>query len=179
MDGLTVDAMLALSVLLFVVLGTLVVMALAMPFFVSLTRLRANYLPKAVSLNNVLSDGLEDDLERRSIVHSVLMRARRATAKIGPVVDGVIPMIKRTKRLEGWRGLYRGSTILTVGLMTQFVLTNTFFSLDASDTTVFATSTLAMFLWEVVGALVVLPFDVVLKRYVSLLTVGQWSIPGN
>ena len=26
-----------------------------MPFFVSLTRLRANYLPKAVSLNNVLN----------------------------------------------------------------------------------------------------------------------------
>ncbi|WFC95621.1 hypothetical protein MBRA1_002272 [Malassezia brasiliensis] len=148
--------------------GVGVVLLCTMPFFVSITRLRANYLPKAVSLTNVLNEGELDTIEHRSVLRSLLMRAKRATAKIGPVVDGVFPMIARTKRLEGWRGLYQGSTIVASGVFVTYTIGIVFFlsSVTTIDDTMARPRT--PFVWAVVSellqALVVLPFDVVLKR---------------
>ena len=148
--------------------GVGIALLCTMPFFVSITRLRANYLPKAVSLTNVLNEGELDTIEHRSVLRSLLMRTKRATAKIGPVVDGVFPMIARTKRLEGWRGLYQGSTIVASGVFVTYTIGVIFFL--SSVTTI--DDAMAMprtpFVWAVVSellqALVVLPFDVVLKR---------------
>lgn len=148
--------------------GVGVVLLCTMPFFVSITRLRANYLPKAVSLTNVLNEGELDTIEHRSVLRSLLMRAKRATAKIGPVVGGVFPMIARTKRLEGWRGLYQGTTIVASGVFVTYTIGVLFFLSSATTIDNAMAMPRTPFVWAVVSellqALVVLPFDVVLKR---------------
>ncbi|WFD44941.1 hypothetical protein MPSI1_003615 [Malassezia psittaci] len=149
-------------------LGCAIALALTMPFFVSLTRLRANYLPKAVSLTNVLSEGEASTAQDQSVLYSLMMRTRRATAKIGPVVDGVIPMIKRTKRLEGWRGLYQGTTIVASGVFFTYTISVILFLGFARSFDSIPLEHREPFIWEILSdvmqAVVVLPFDVVLKR---------------
>lgn len=54
----------------------------------------ANYRPKGVAL------GGDDDDDEAS-----------ASPKLGPDVPGVFAMITRTRKLEGWRGLYQGTTL--------------------------------------------------------------------
>ncbi|WFD00882.1 hypothetical protein MYAM1_003637 [Malassezia yamatoensis] len=149
-------------------LGCAIALALTMPFFVSLTRLRANYLPKAVSLTNVLTEGEASSAQDQSVLYSLMMRTRRATAKIGPVVDGVFPMIWRTKRLEGWRGLYQGTTIVASGVFVTYTISVLLFLGLARSLDSIPWERREPFIWEVfsdvIQAVVVLPFDVILKR---------------
>lgn len=146
-------------------LGSALALLFTMPFFVSITRLRANYLPKAVSLNNVLNEGEQASMENRTLLHSLFMRTRRATAKIGPVVDGVIPMIWRTKRIEGWRGLYQGSTVLMTWTLGVLILTTIpWFGEQNNESWLLNLTFFNSILMELVQSLLVLPFDVVLKR---------------
>ncbi|WFD04540.1 hypothetical protein MOBT1_003251 [Malassezia obtusa] len=162
------DTLIVFAVTVVYGLGTCVGLLVVMPFFVSITRLRANYLPKAVSLTNVLNEGELESMENRSVLHSFLMRSRRATAKIGPVVDGVLPMIWRTKRLEGWRGLYQGTTIVASGVLVTYAATAIFLLTAVESWDDWNASSRVPFLAaiciELLQALVVLPFDVVLKR---------------
>ncbi|KAL9938656.1 hypothetical protein V8E36_002375 [Tilletia maclaganii] len=74
------------------------------PFSGALIRLRANYLPRAITLEALMEDGAE-----RGTLPSTFLSERRSAAKIGPVVSGMYAMIMRTKRLEGWAGLYKGA----------------------------------------------------------------------
>lgn len=82
------------------------------PFSGALVRLRANYLPKAVSLDNVLEDGTHSSGVRGVTPRTIggfFLRERQNAAKIGPVVSGIVAMLLRTRRLEGWAGIYKGS----------------------------------------------------------------------
>lgn len=87
---------------------------ISQPFTGALVRLRANYLPKAVSLDNVLEDGSLGGQENgvRGVtpraISGYFLRERQSTAKIGPVVNGIFSMLSRTKRLEGWPGIFKG-----------------------------------------------------------------------
>lgn len=71
--------------------------AVTQPLSSSMVRLRANYLPRAVSL------GLGDDNERSSSFFQA------EPMKIGPVTSGVFGMARRVINIEGWKGLWRGS----------------------------------------------------------------------
>ncbi|PWZ02153.1 hypothetical protein BCV70DRAFT_225427 [Testicularia cyperi] len=99
---------------------------ISQPFNGAIVRLRANYLPKAVSLDNVLEDGATNSSPRA--LSSFLLSERRSSAKIGPVVTGVFQMMMRTKRLEGWAGIYKGSAPVAIQLLTLSSLTFLFFS---------------------------------------------------
>ena len=57
--------------------------AITMPFQGALVRLRSNYNPRAVGL-----EGTEN--------------------RVGPTLTTLFGTLKRTKRLEGWYGLYKG-----------------------------------------------------------------------
>lgn len=101
--------------------------AISQPFNGAIVRLRANYLPKAVSLDNVLEDGASSTTSPRAL-SSFLLSERRSSAKIGPVVTGVFAMMMRTKRLEGWAGIYKGSIPVAIQIFTLSTLTFVFFS---------------------------------------------------
>ncbi|KAJ9475105.1 hypothetical protein PHBOTO_005187 [Pseudozyma hubeiensis] len=100
---------------------------ISQPFNGAIVRLRANYLPKAVSLDNVLEDGAGSTSGPRAL-SSFLLSERRSSAKIGPVVTGVFSMMLRTKRLEGWAGIYKGSIPVAIQIFTLSTLTFIFFS---------------------------------------------------
>ena len=101
---------------------------ISQPFNGAIVRLRANYLPKAVSLDNVLEDGAATSASAPRALSSFLLSERRSTAKIGPVVPGVFSMMFRTKRLEGWAGIYKGSIPVAIQIFTLSTLTFIFFS---------------------------------------------------
>ncbi|KAJ1020704.1 hypothetical protein NDA16_004096 [Ustilago loliicola] len=101
---------------------------ISQPFNGAIVRLRANYLPKAVSLDNVLEDGSSNSTAPRAALSSFLLSERRSSAKIGPVVTGVFSMMIRTKRLEGWAGIYKGSIPVAIQIFTLSTLTFVFFS---------------------------------------------------
>jgi hypothetical protein len=69
-----------------IIMATLmcVTVAVTMPFHGALVRLRANYNPRAVGL-----EGIEN--------------------RVGPTLTSLIGTLQRTKRLEGWYGLYKGA----------------------------------------------------------------------
>ena len=110
------SAVLAVAVVVAAVLAVplmFLALGLVLPIVGALVRHRANYLPKAVSLGNVLQDGQETEPADYAR-HSLLWRDARASAKIGPVVTGVFDMLRRIVRLEGYRGLWKGITLQVV-----------------------------------------------------------------
>lgn len=104
------EILVAALVLVLACLFSALVMLVLMPFEGAIVRLRANYLPKAITLDNVLEDGRDEETPRQFMMQSLFWRQRRSTGKIGPVVNGIIPMMMRTRRLEGWLGLWKGIT---------------------------------------------------------------------
>ncbi len=110
-----------------VFLSIAISIGISQPFQGALVRLRANYLPKAVSLDNVMEDG--EGSARRVFAEFVQSQEARATAKIGPVVPGILAMIRRTYRLEGWPGLYKGSLPTAAQLIWLSLITWIFFDL--------------------------------------------------
>ncbi|CAO1635874.1 unnamed protein product [Parajaminaea phylloscopi] len=111
---------------------------ITLPFTGSIVRLRANYLPKAVSLDNVLEDGAGEGPAPQAgsgttrKISAYLLSQRRQGAKIGPVVSGVFPMLARTKKLEGWQGIYKGSFFVTVQLLLLAAVIAIFFDVDGT-----------------------------------------------
>ncbi|CAO1632802.1 unnamed protein product [Sympodiomycopsis kandeliae] len=128
---------------------------ISQPFTGALVRLRANYLPKAVSLDNVLEDGgmssetggTEEEEEEAQQdtpignsrndngvtprkISAYFLNQKRQSAKIGPVVSGVFPMLFRTKKLEGWAGVYKGSIPVALQLLFLALITGLLFNVD-------------------------------------------------
>ncbi|WFD32173.1 hypothetical protein MSPP1_003215 [Malassezia sp. CBS 17886] len=181
-------------VALFVLLGSLLgvalylgaVLGVSMPIVVCLTRLRANYLPKAVSLDNVLEDGRDDERARQYSLQALFLQRRRSAAKIGPVVHGVFPMMLRTRRLEGWRGLYTGTTLVVLQLLAGIVLAFVYMlwtgmwrgripPLGTLPGRPGQFPALRLLLVLIALALVALPFDVVVQRtMVHPRTINWW-----
>ncbi|EIW72509.1 hypothetical protein TREMEDRAFT_70739 [Tremella mesenterica DSM 1558] len=71
------------------VLAMAVGVGVTMPFHGALIRLRANYNPRAVGL-----EGVEN--------------------RVGPTLTTLLGTLRRTKRLEGWYGLYKGSIPMVI-----------------------------------------------------------------
>ncbi|KAF8596377.1 mitochondrial carrier [Ceratobasidium sp. AG-I] len=69
-------------------------LAISVPFAGAIVRLRANYTPKGLQLNQ------EEDINGSSHV--------APEARVGPSVNGIINMLRRIRRLEGWPGFYKG-----------------------------------------------------------------------
>lgn len=119
----------AVVFLIAITLSIAISVLISQPFNGAIIRLRANYLPKAVSLDNVLEDGAASRAPSGPrALSSFLLSERRSTAKIGPVVTGVFSMMLRTKRLEGWAGIYKGSIPVAIQIFTLSTLTFIFFS---------------------------------------------------
>ncbi|KDN40616.1 hypothetical protein K437DRAFT_250029 [Tilletiaria anomala UBC 951] len=118
MLGIIIDAIAVLFVIIFsIALG----LGISQPFQGALIRLRANYLPKAVSLDNVLEDGAASS--RHAFAEFIQSSEAKSAAKIGPVVPGIFAMMRRTKRLEGWAGLYKGSVPTVIQLVWLWIIT--------------------------------------------------------
>ncbi|KAH7334081.1 hypothetical protein B0J17DRAFT_675243 [Rhizoctonia solani] len=82
-------------VFLLVMLGPIsLALFIAVPIAGAIVRLRANYTPKGLQLDE------GEDTNGSSHV--------APEARVGPAVDGVINMIRRIYRLEGWPGFYKG-----------------------------------------------------------------------
>lgn len=84
--------------------ATLIVMSLALlliafPCVAALTRVRANYTPKAVNLGEI-----ETYVSLGRSILTITYRDRF----VGPRLTGVFSTLSRVKRLEGWYGIYRG-----------------------------------------------------------------------
>ncbi|KAJ1303786.1 hypothetical protein OPQ81_008209 [Rhizoctonia solani] len=80
---------------LLVMLGPIALgLFIAVPIAGAIVRLRANYTPKGLRLNQ------EEDINGSSHV--------APEARVGPAVDGIVNMIRRIYRLEGWSGFYKG-----------------------------------------------------------------------
>ncbi|KAG9083775.1 hypothetical protein FRC06_004372 [Ceratobasidium sp. 370] len=69
-------------------------LALSVPLAGAIVRLRANYTPKGLQLNQ------EEDINGSSHV--------APEARVGPAVHGIVNMLRRIYRLEGWPGMYKG-----------------------------------------------------------------------
>lgn len=69
-------------------------LAISVPIAGAIVRLRANYTPKGLQLNQ------EEDINESSHV--------APEARVGPAVNGIINMVRRIYRLEGWPGFYKG-----------------------------------------------------------------------
>ncbi|KAG8712106.1 hypothetical protein FRC09_017108 [Ceratobasidium sp. 395] len=69
-------------------------LALSVPIAGAIVRLRANYTPKGLQLNQ------EEDINESSHV--------APEARVGPAVNGIVNMLRRIHRLEGWPGMYKG-----------------------------------------------------------------------
>ncbi|QRW09778.1 mitochondrial carrier protein [Ceratobasidium sp. AG-Ba] len=69
-------------------------LAISVPIAGAIVRLRANYTPKGLQLNQ------EEDINGSSHV--------APEARVGPTVNGIINMLRRIHRLEGVPGLYKG-----------------------------------------------------------------------
>lgn len=105
---------------------------ISQPLTGALVRLRANYLPKAVSLDNVLEAGSQHSDGVRGItprtISGYFLRERRSTAKIGPIVPGIFAMLIRTRKLEGWSGIYKGVAPVVCQLFVLGLFTVLFYS---------------------------------------------------
>lgn len=113
------ELILALFVL---AISVIISILISQPFTGALVRLRANYLPKAVSLDNVLEDGAQPGNSgvrgvTAGAISGYFLRERQSAAKIGPVVSGIVAMLIRTRRLEGWPGIYKGSAPVAAQLI--------------------------------------------------------------
>lgn len=146
------------------------------PLQSSLVRLRANYLPRAITL------GLGDeDAERPrpsssspSRRSSGLFSVRADPVKIGPVTSGVFGMAKRVVRLEGWRGLYRGAfpgavqmiglTLIGSVLLAPFVAAGSKWKKAAATGDI---GVIALATYLVIAIFVNLPMSIVSHRYVQ------------
>ncbi|KAG8714778.1 hypothetical protein FRC08_011456 [Ceratobasidium sp. 394] len=69
-------------------------LAISVPLAGAIVRLRANYTPKGLQLNQ------EEDINGSSHV--------APEARVGPAVNGILNMLRRIYRLEGWPGMYKG-----------------------------------------------------------------------
>lgn len=156
---------------------SLAIVIVIMPFEGALIRLRANYLPKAVTLDNVLQDGRDEETPRDFVMQSISWRHRRSTGKIGPVVGGVFPMMARTKRLEGWEGLWKGVTPLIAETGVTLLISSMLLAPLHPQRSPYGSVPggpgnfpfLLNFLTLTLVAVVMLPFQVVVARYVRRL----------
>ncbi|CAE6514602.1 unnamed protein product [Rhizoctonia solani] len=86
---------LGVLVFLLVMLGPIALgLFIAVPIAGAIVRLRANYTPKSLQLDQ--SDDANDSSHVAPETH------------VGPAVNGIINMIRRVYRLEGWPGFYKG-----------------------------------------------------------------------
>lgn len=87
---------LLLSIVLYILVTTLGV-ALVVPFVGIVVRYRVNYNPKGFSLGPRI--GADDDASAAQVEDGRV---------VGPRVAGLLAMFLRVRRLEGWRGLWKG-----------------------------------------------------------------------
>ncbi|PWN22508.1 hypothetical protein BCV69DRAFT_276425 [Microstroma glucosiphilum] len=196
-----------------IVISVNIAVLISQPFSGSLVRLRANYLPKAVSLDDVLEDGaMEGPGEEQAFgfepgqgrgglsgvtprkISAYFLSQRRQSAKIGPVVSGIFPMLFRTKRLEGWSGVYKGSIPVALQLIVLAFATSILFDVDGHSTVGAGGSYKAAptgpgqfgfftnLFFMIIGALVALPLEVLTCRTIvhpRVLTPDLASIRSN
>lgn len=173
--ALVVAAVLAIP-LMFLALG------LVLPIVGALVRHRANYLPKAVSLGNVLQDGQETEPADYAR-HSLLWRDARASAKIGPVVTGVFDMMRRIVRLEGYRGLWKGITLQVIFcvciLLLQLLIFGTlFFVVPSKGAYPPSPSTqVLVVLYAFAFTAILVPIDILTSRAIVHPRLLNWRYP--
>ena len=158
-----------------------IVVGITVPFIVALTWVRVNYLPKAVSLDKVLEDGQEPMQQHRTLLSRLLWWRADGSPRIGPEVQGVLPMMRRIRRMEGMRGLYRGTTLVVVQTMVDLAVALLFIGSKG----LFSGRVRPMrdyfgfsgILFTVVASLVSLPLDVLVRRTMVHPRMLNWSRP--
>lgn len=163
------------------------ILAVEIAFFVGisvpvanvLTRLRANYLPHAVSLDHVMEAGREPS--RPSLWGLLFAWRHYENPKIGPNIRTFIPMARRVYRLEGIRGLYKGTTLVLVQFLVMLVLI-----LLLNQPSAYHPNEVRMIAVErpfrslctlIVSVLVLLPTEVLLRRTMVHHAAVSWRHP--
>lgn len=155
--------------------------AFILPVVNALTRLRTNYLPRAVSLDSVLEDGRGVEPERTNIFTRWFSRVHKQSGKIGPVVPGLWSMIQRIRRLEGVRGLFKGAIPMCVHMSLTFV-----FLASRVDFSYLTSGHLKPssqshpfldFLLSLITYLVVFPFELLMRRTMTCPDFVNWLRP--
>ncbi|KAG8695392.1 hypothetical protein FRC12_012571 [Ceratobasidium sp. 428] len=136
---------------------------IAVPIAGAIVRLRANYTPKGLQLD-------QDDTNTPS------------QARVGPAVDGVINMLRRIRRLEGWPGMYKGfvpAVISTIIVTLWAILTVPGHAKyrPCSQVYVPATSIFRGLLYGVGALLVAIPYEILFNRAVCTPHRLPWFKP--
>ncbi|KAL7410766.1 hypothetical protein BDY24DRAFT_417620 [Mrakia frigida] len=154
-----------LELLLVVVLAILVMLltflfaaAFVMPIAGSITRLRANYIPKGVRLDE-------------------------EAGKTGPlVVRSVWGMIKRVKNLEGWKGLYKGispvialDVLIGVSIAIVAFVANAITGAPTDGSAATAPGGLSLIVAGLGAAFFTLPFTVLINRSIVTPHLLSWN----
>lgn len=143
-------------------------LAISVPFAGAIVRLRANYTPKGLQLNQ------EEDVNGSSHV--------APEARVGPSVNGVINMLRRIHRLEGWPGFYKGfmpAFVSTLLLTLWAVLTIPGHAKyrPRSQTHIPATGILRSLLYGTGALIVGIPYEILFNRAVCTPHRLPWFKP--
>ncbi|QRV78480.1 mitochondrial carrier protein [Ceratobasidium sp. AG-Ba] len=136
---------------------------IAVPLAGAIVRLRANYTPK----------GLQLDQEDTDVAPQ---------ARVGPAVDGIVNMLRRIYRLEGWPGMYKGfvpALISTIVITLWAILTVPGHAKyrPCSQVYVPATSILHGLLYGMGALLVAIPYEILFNRAVCTPHRLPWLQP--
>lgn len=151
------------------------------PFINVLTRLRANYLPRAVSLDHVMEAGREEEPRQKSWIKSIIAWRYYENPKIGPNVRTFLPMAKRVYQIEGVRGLYKGTFLSILQLLVMFVLIFLFLEPSKADPSEFKIVSvdrpLSSLCKLTISVLVLLPTEVLIRRTMVHHSMVSWRNP--
>ncbi|WFD18669.1 hypothetical protein MCAP1_000876 [Malassezia caprae] len=159
---------------------TAIAIGIILPVTNALTRLRANYLPRAVSLNSVMEDGRGPEPERTNIFTRLFPRKEMST-KIGPVVPGIWAMMQRIRRLEGLRGLFKGATPMGVIMVVSLLIVASRVDLSYMSSGHLKPSgeihPFGDFLLSIITYLAVFPFELLMRRTMAHPDFVNWQRP--
>jgi len=160
---------------------TAIAIGIILPVTNALTRLRANYLPRAVSLDSVMEDGRGPEPERTNIFTRLFPRRKERSSKIGPVVPGLWTMMQRIRRLEGLRGLFKGATPMVVLMVVSLLIVASRVDLAYLSSGNLKPSReihpFGDFLLSIITYLAVFPFELLMRRTMAHPAFVNWQHP--
>lgn len=177
--GELVFKLVVISITVFIQL--VITIGIILPVTNALTRLRANYLPRAVSLDSVMEDGRGAEPERTNIFTRLFPKRSERTSKIGPVIPGLWAMMQRIRRIEGLRGLFKGATPMSLFMIVTllFVASRVDFSYLSSGhlKPSMQSHPFGDFVFSILLYLAVFPFELLMRRTMTRPDFVDWFHP--
>ncbi|SHO76765.1 Uncharacterized protein MSYG_1104 [Malassezia sympodialis ATCC 42132] len=158
-----------------------IAIGIILPVTNALTRLRANFLPRAVSLDSVMEDGRGPEPERTNIFTRLIPWRHEKSSKIGPVVPGLWAMMQRIRRLEGWRGLFKGATPMGILMIVSVLIVASRVDFSYMSSGHLKPSgeihPIGDFMLSIITYLAAFPFELLMRRTMAHPAFVNWQRP--